>query len=179
VTRRNLIILGKVVLLVVIAIALQTLVISRISVLGVTADLFLILTIVIAIGRGSMEGALFGFVAGLVADIAFMQPLGMRALVYVLAGYAVGMVVLRFGSVGLWVLFLMAIGASFCTQVVFGVFQFILGPRSGFFTVLGLQILPEAILDGLIAIPVYVLLVHAGILPEPRKQPSTPKAVAE
>ncbi len=156
--RRNLIVLGKALLLFVVAIALQTLIVSQVSVLGVTADLFLILTIVIAIGRGSLTGPLFGFAAGLMADIAFMQPLGVRALVYVIAGYFVGMVVVRFGSVGPWAVFLVAIGASFSAQLVFGIFQFILGPRAGFFTMLGIQMLPEAILDGLMAVPIFVLL---------------------
>ncbi len=177
--RRGLVVLGKVVGLFVIAVALQVLIVSRVSVLGVTADLFLVMTIVLGMGRGSLTGALFGFAAGIVADIAYLQPLGMRALVYVLAGYFVGMAALRLGSVGPWVVFLVAIGASFSAQLIFAIVQFILGPRSGFFTILGVQILPEAVLDGLIAIPIYVLLVHLGILPEPRKQPSSPKAVAE
>jgi rod shape-determining protein MreD len=179
VNRRSLIALGKVALLVAVAVVLQTMLISRVSVLGVTADLFLILTIVLAMGRGSMAGAAFGFVAGVVADVAYMQPLGIRALVYVLTGYFVGMVVLRLGSLGPWVVFLMSIGASFCSQLAFGIFQFVLGPRAGFLTIVGLQILPEAVLDGLIAIPLYVLLVRLGILPEPRKQPVAAKAVSE
>jgi cell shape-determining protein MreD len=108
-----------------------------------------------------------------------MQPLGIRALIYVLAGYLVGVVVVRFGSVGPWVVFLLCIATSFCTQLVFGIFQFVLGPRAGFMTILGLQILPEAILDGLIAIPVYVLLIHLRILPEPRKQPAVGKVAGE
>jgi len=162
---------GKVVLLFVIGAILQTLLVSRVSVLGVTADLFLIFTVVVAISRGSVEGAIFGFIAGLVADIGYMQPLGIRSLIYVLTGYFVGMVVVRFGAVGSWAVFLTAIGASFCSQFVFGVFQFIIGPRAGFFGILGMQILPEAVLDGLLAIPVYVLLVHLNILPAPRTQP--------
>jgi hypothetical protein len=97
----------------------------------------------------------------------------------VLTGYFVGMVVLRLGSLGPWVVFLMSIGASFCSQLAFGIFQFVLGPRAGFLTIVGLQILPEAVLDGLIAIPLYVLLVRLGILPEPRKQPVAAKAVSE
>lgn len=177
--RKNAIAAGKVILLFVIAVILQTVIVSQISVLGVTADLFLIFTIVIAMSKGSLHGAIFGFVAGVLADVAFMQPLGIRALIYVLAGYLVGMVVVRFGSVGPWVVFLVCIGASFCSQIVFGIFQFVLGPRAGFMTILGLQILPEAVLDGLIAIPIYVLLIHLRILPEPRKQPPVGKAASE
>jgi rod shape-determining protein MreD len=179
VNRRGLVVLGRLALLFVVAVALQTLIVSQISVLGVTADLFLILTIVIAIGRSSLEGALFGFAAGVLADIAYMQPMGVRALVYVLVGYFVGMVVQRFGSIGPWAVFLIAIGSSFSAQLIFAIVQFMLGPKAGLFTILGIQILPEAVLDGLIAIPVFVLLVHLRILPEQHRQPTTPKAAAE
>ncbi len=116
----------------VIAVLLQTLLVSRVSVLGVTADLFLILTVVVAVSRGSMEGAIFGFFAGLVADIAFFQPLGVRALIYVLVGYFVGMFVARFGTVSPWAVLLLAGSASFAAQFVFGLFQYMMGPRAGF-----------------------------------------------
>ncbi len=53
--------MGRAALLVVIAVALQVLVVSRVSILGVTADVFLIFTVVVAVGRGSMYGAIFGF----------------------------------------------------------------------------------------------------------------------
>ena len=164
-TRRRLIAVGKMVLLVVIAIALQTLLISRVSILGVTADLFLVFTVVVALCRGSMHGAVFGFVAGVVADVAFIQPLGVRALVYVLAGYFVGMLVSRFGSVNPWGVFLIAGGASLFAQLLFGLFQFMMGPRAGFLTMFLTQILPEAVLDALVTVPIYVLVVRLRILP--------------
>ena len=150
-----------------VAVLLQTLLVSHVSVLGVTADLFLIFTVVVGISRGSVDGAIFGFVAGLVADLAFMQPLGIRSLMYVLVGYFVGMVVVRFGTVGPWAVFLIALGASFSAQLLYGLLQFVMGPRGGFFTILGVQILPEAILDALVAIPVYVLLIRLRAIPAP------------
>ena len=177
--RKQLIAAGKMVLLLVLAILLQVLLVSRVSVLGVTADLFLILTVVVAISRGSMEGAIFGFVAGVIADVAFLQPLGIRALVYVLAGYLVGMVAVRFGTVNPWGVFLVAGGASFLAQFVFGLFQYVIGPRAGFFTMLGVQIVPEAILDALVTVPIYVLLVRLRIVPLPRVEPATGRGGTE
>ena len=172
--------MGKVVLLArSIAVALQTLVVSRVSVLGVTADLFLIFTVVVAMGRGSMEGAIFGFFAGLVADIAFFQPLGVRALVYVLAGYFVGMFVARFGMLTPWGVLFLAGGASFVAQFVFGLFQYIMGPRAGFLTMVGTQMLPEAVLDALVAVPVYVLLVRLRVIQPPACEPAAGRSGAE
>ena len=71
--RRELVIVGKVVLCWSFAVLLQIVLISHISVLGVTADLFLILTVIVAVCRGSLEGAIFGFFAGLIADIAYFS----------------------------------------------------------------------------------------------------------
>ena len=170
---KRLIAIGKAALLVVIAVALQVLVVSRVSVLGVTADLFLIFTVVVAIRRGSMWGAIFGFLAGLVADIAFMEILGLRSLIYVLTGYVVGTIVLRFGTVNPWGVLLIAGGASFLAQFLYGLARFAMGPRAGFFTMLATQILPEMVLDALVAVPVYLLLVRLRIIPAPRPNTGT------
>lgn len=162
--RSRLLWVGKALLLLVVAVALQTLIVSRVSVLGVTADLFLVFTVVVAMGRGSLQGAVFGFFAGLIADVAFLQPLGVRSLIYVLAGYFVGMFVARFGMVTAWGVLFLAGGTSFLAQFVFGLFQYIIGPQADFLTMLGTQMLPEAILDGLIAVPVYALLVRLRLI---------------
>lgn len=162
---------GRVLLLLVIGVALQTLVVSRISVLGVSADLFVILTVVVAIGWGSMHGAIFGFCAGLTADVAFMETLGARSLVYVLAGYFVGMLAYRFGSVNPWGVLLLAGGASLFAQFLYGLFQYMIGPRGGFLTMLVTQILPQTVLDALVTVPVYVLLVHLRVVPVAHFEP--------
>lgn len=166
--RKRLIVLGKVALLLVIAVLLQILLVSRISVLGVTADLFLILTMLVAVSRGSMGGAIFGFFAGLIADIAFLQPLGVRALIYVLVGYFVGMFVARFETASPWAVLLLAGSSSFLAQFVFGLFQYIMGPRAGFFTMVGTQMIPGAVLDALVAVALYVFLVRLRLIPAPR-----------
>lgn len=163
--RKELIAAGKVILLLTFAVLLQIVLLSHISVLGVTADLFLILTVIVAVSRGSLEGAVFGFFAGLVADIAYYQQLGVRALIYVLAGYFVGMFVARFGTVNPWSVALLAGVTSFLAQFAFGVVQFMMGPRAALLTMIGTQMLPEAIIDGLIAAPLYVFLVRVRLLP--------------
>jgi len=166
--RKEFLVVGKVVLLMVFAGVLQTVLISHVTVLGVTADLFLILTIIVAVSRGSLEGAVFGFFVGLIADIVYFQPLGVRSLVYVLVGYLVGMFVARFGTVSPWSVALLAGVSSFLAQVLFGLFQYVMGPRGGFLTMIGIQMLPEAVLDGLVTAPLYVFLVRVRLLPSSR-----------
>ncbi len=159
---------GRAALLVVIAVALQVLVVSRVSILGVTADVFLIFTVVVAVGRGSMYGAIFGFFAGIVADIAFIETLGLRSLIYVLTGYFVGMIVMRFGAVNPWGVLLVAGAASLLAQGLYGLAQYAMGPRAGLFTMVAVQILPETVLDALVTVPVYLLLIRLRIIPMPR-----------
>jgi len=170
--RSQAIAVGKVVLLFVIAALLQTLVVSRVSVLGVGADLFLIFTVIVALSHGSMWGAVFGFVAGVAADIAYLQPLGLRALVYVVTAYSLGVLAARFGAGSLWVVFLYTGGASLAAQFVFGLFQYIMGPREGLLTMLGTQILPEAVLDALLTLPIYLLLLRLRVVPAPHAEPA-------
>jgi rod shape-determining protein MreD len=164
--RKKLIVLAKVVLVLAFAVVLQTVLLSHLSILGVTADLFLILTVIVAVRRGSLEGAVFGFFAGLVADIAYYQPLGVRALIYVLTGYFVGMFVARFGTANPWSVALLAGVTSLLAQLLFGLFQYIMGPRAALLSMIGTQMMPEAVLDGLIAAPIYVFLVRVRLLPE-------------
>lgn len=161
---------GRVLLLLVVAVALQTLLVSHVSVLGVTADLFLILTAVVAITRGALDGAVFGFVAGLTADVAFLEPLGIRSLILVLVGYVVGNVAERLGVTSPWAVFLLAVGSSFGAQFVYGLFQFVVGPQAGFLTMVGVQMVPGALLDGLVTLPVYWLLLRLRVLPTPRTE---------
>lgn len=170
--RRRLLVVGKVVTVLVIAVILQIFVVSQVSVLGVTADLFLVFTVVVAVTRGPLEAALFGFVAGLAADTAYLQPLGIRALVYVLTGYFAGLVVARLALSGPWGVALMAGAASFAAQFVFGLFQFVMGPRVALLDMLVTQMLPEAVLDGLLAAPLYVFLVRLRLLPQAASEPS-------
>ena len=165
--RKELIVAGRVALFLIFAVILQTVLISHLRILGVTADLFLILTIIVAVSRGSLQASIFGFVAGLIADIAYFEPMGVHSLVYVLAGFFVGMVVVRFGTVSPWSVALLAGVTSFLAQFLFGLFQYVMGPRGGFFTMIGLQMAPEAVLDGLITAPLYVFLVRVRLLPAP------------
>lgn len=166
--RKELAWVGRALLLLVIALILQTMLVSRISVLGVTADLFVILTVIIGLNRGSLEGAIFGFFAGIAHDTIFFQPLGVDALILVLVGYFVGMFPARFGSVNLWVVFIVTGIASFAGQLVFGLFQYMMGPRGAFFTMVGTQMIPEAVFDALIAVPIYILLLRVRVLSPPR-----------
>jgi rod shape-determining protein MreD len=161
---------GKAAAVVLIAVLLQTLVVSHVTVLGLSVDLFLIFTVIVATSWGPLSGSVFGFVSGIAADIAYREPLGMRALVYVLVGYSLGILAGRYRAARPRTIFLYTLGASFVSKVVLGVFSYLMGPRAGFFGMFGLQIIPGAALDALFAVPVFVLLVRVKVVPVPRAE---------
>ncbi len=76
----------------------QSSVVPQLSVGGITPDLPLILTVLLALRRGPETGCLAGFVVGMLQDVAGGGLVGVQAVTKALAGFAVGMLVGR-----LWV----------------------------------------------------------------------------
>ena len=59
-------------------------------IMGGTADLLLVVLVCVALLRGSITGAIAGFCAGLIVDIATLGTLGVTALLLTVAGYWAG-----------------------------------------------------------------------------------------
>jgi rod shape-determining protein MreD len=76
----------------------QSNLVPMLSVAGVTPDVPLILTVLLAQRRGPETGCLAGFVVGILQDVAGGGLVGVQAVTKALAGFAVGMLVGR-----LWV----------------------------------------------------------------------------
>jgi rod shape-determining protein MreD len=76
--------------MIVIAALLQSAVCSSLEVLGGTPDLLLVTLLGISLLRGSVTGAVAGFVGGLVLDIANMGTVGVSSLLLTVAGYWAG-----------------------------------------------------------------------------------------
>jgi rod shape-determining protein MreD len=76
----------------------QSSIVPALSLGGVTPDVPLILTALLALRRGPETGCLVGFAAGLLQDVAGGGLLGVQALTKALAGFAMGLLVGR-----LWV----------------------------------------------------------------------------
>lgn len=81
---------GKAAVLVFLAAVIQVSIFSSVDVLGGTPDFLLVLLIAVALLRGSVTGAMLGFLAGIVADVATLSPLGTTSLLLTLVGYWVG-----------------------------------------------------------------------------------------
>jgi len=77
--------------LILLSIILQSTVFNFIQVAGVKPDLVLVLVIVYSLVKGPKEGAIVGFVAGLMVDLALGSFIGLSALTKMTVGYLVGL----------------------------------------------------------------------------------------
>jgi rod shape-determining protein MreD len=154
--------------LLLVAVALQGVAAAHFSFLGVTADLFLIVVVLVALSGGAMRGLIFGFVGGLLADVVFLDPMGVHALMYLLAGYGVGRYVEEWGLSSAWVVVLLTAGVSLATQVLYGLLQVAVGTGGSFLSVLLTQMLPAALVNGLLAAPLHLGLTKVRLLPQSR-----------
>lgn len=150
--------------LLVLAVALQAVLVSRFTLLGVTVDLFVILTVLVGLTRGSLMGAVFGFLVGLVADVVFFDPIGLHALIYLGAGYAVGRYAEWLPPFSAWVVVVATAAAALGAQFIYAVFQLLIGGGSAFFGMLWVQVLPSALVNGLVAAPLYLGLVRMRLI---------------
>ena len=76
----------------VVAVLVQSTVLAELRLAGVRPDLLVLAVVSVAVATDPTTGAVFGFLAGLVADLLFDLPVGVSALVYTAVGFAVGTV---------------------------------------------------------------------------------------
>jgi rod shape-determining protein MreD len=76
---------------VIVAFVLQLSVIPQFKLFGVQPDLILVVAIVVAVQDGPVEGAMVGFLGGMLQDIASPQVMGVSALTKTLAAFLAGM----------------------------------------------------------------------------------------
>jgi rod shape-determining protein MreD len=74
----------------VVAVVVQSTVLAGARLAGARPDLLVLVVVAVAMASEATTGAVFGFATGLVADLLFDLPVGVSALVYTAAGFAVG-----------------------------------------------------------------------------------------
>jgi rod shape-determining protein MreD len=75
-----------------IVLTIQTTLLTEIEPFGVIVDLVIGFVIAAGVAGGPEKGALAGFVLGLMFDLLLVTPFGLSALVFGLAGFAIGYV---------------------------------------------------------------------------------------
>jgi rod shape-determining protein MreD len=147
-------------------------VVSEVPVFGVNADLTSLLVAFVGLLCGSTVGAACGFAVGLLVDLALLQTLGLTSLIFTLVGYWCGRVrELRDPQAALTPLVIGA-SASAVALVGYSLMEFMLGVDAPVSFELLRQIVLGALVNTIIAVPVWVLVrrVLEGALPEdPRR----------
>jgi rod shape-determining protein MreD len=145
----------RIALLVLATVVLQLAVVTQITVFDADADLFPLVTLSVGLLAGPIPGATCGFLLGLVADMALLQTLGVTSLLLIAVGYLAGRYrELRDASHKL----VPVIGAAVATLAyasAFSLVQFLLGVESPVSPLVIREILVGALLNGLVAMPVY------------------------
>lgn len=142
----------------VVAVLVQLAAVGQLSISGVSPDVVPLVVASVGLLCGSIPGALFGFGAGLLVDMALWQTLGVDSLLYVLAGYGAGRLrEVRDPSNPLLPLAAGA-GATAVVVVGFSLVQFLLGVNAPVSFLLVRQILVTIILGALLALPVHALV---------------------
>jgi len=72
------------------AVVVQVTIVAPIEILGGSPDLVLVMLVALALMQGSIFGAITGFCAGLLIDIATLGTLGFTSLLLTLSGFWIG-----------------------------------------------------------------------------------------
>ena len=142
-------------IVVVIAFILQLSVIPQFKLLGVQPDLILVVAIVVAVQDGPVEGAIIGFLGGMLQDIASPQVMGVSALSKALAAFLAGVLKDFFMTYSILLPVLLVFMLSF--------FELLL--HQGVLVVLGQEQLPPVRAGVLFAISLYNVIVVLVIYP--------------
>jgi len=100
------------------ALFFQVTLLNFISLWGVKPELVLIIVSFNAFLRGSREGALVGFLAGLFADLAMGSYIGLNALSLMAAGYLVGLTESKLYKDSVLIIMVLVWLSSFAAQLL-------------------------------------------------------------
>ena len=161
-----------------VAVLVQIAAMSQISFFGATPDLVPLVVASVGLLAGPVPGAVAGFGAGLLVDVALIQTLGVSSLVYVIVGHFAGR--LRETVRDPQAFFLpLAAGAAgtLAALVVFSVIQFLLGVESPVSVELLRQIVGTVLINTLLALPLHALVrrVVAPALPDHTRRRRRPR----
>jgi rod shape-determining protein MreD len=140
-----------------VAAIIQVSAISALHVLGATPDLLLVVLVSAALLRGSLTGAIAGFAAGLIVDVATLGTLGVTALLLTLVGYWAGRYGETSGRGRPYAPLLAVVAATALYGVGAYLLDYMLGEAVSARTAL-LPVLPALLLNGILAYPVHALV---------------------
>lgn len=140
---------------------MQTLLFPRLDTagVGIAPDTLLILCVCFGALGGGLTGTWVGLFGGLMLDVLFATTIGYNALVYTLLGFLAGTMKERFNTYAIWAGPLMAFVGYLGMQMLNMIcIYFIMRLGFDFWYNLGRYILPSALMTGIVALPIHLLL---------------------
>lgn len=128
--------------------------ISSLHPLGATPDLLLVALVSVALVRGALTGAIAGFAAGLIVDVATLGTLGLTALLLTLMGYWAGRYGETAGRSRAYAPLLAVVAITALYGIGAYVLTFMLGDAVAARSALA-PLLPAMLLNAVLALPVY------------------------
>nr|WP_294492260.1 rod shape-determining protein MreD [uncultured Mediterraneibacter sp.] len=156
---------------------LQTSVFPALEIAGVKPNLLLIVTAAFGFMRGSREGMLVGFAAGLLVDIQFGNMIGFYALIYLITGYVNGIFEQIYFDEDIKLPLFLIAGSDLLYGGAVYFLTFLLRSDFNFLYYLNRIIIPEMIYTIVITIVVYPLLLYINHRLEETEKRSASKFV--
>jgi rod shape-determining protein MreD len=147
----------KVLALVIVAVIVQTSVAPYLTVLGAKPDAAMVVVVSVAMMRGPIWGAAVGFAAGLLIDIALFQTMGISSFLFTLAGYFSGRYAEGVDPTSWFPPIFIVFVCTLVVQLLHAVMMYLLGVEASLYFVLLRIVLPTAILNALLAAPIFVV----------------------
>jgi len=147
----------KVFALIIATVIIQTSVAPYLTVLGAKPDVALVMVVCLAMMRGPVWGASVGFAAGLLIDIALFQTLGISSFLFTLAGYFSGRYSEGVDPASWFPPVFIVFISTVVVQILYTMIMFLLGVEASVTFVLLRIVLPTAVLNSLLAVPIYVV----------------------
>ena len=144
--------------LIIINYILQSTVFVRLSILGVNPDTAIIFIVSYGLLRGDVEGAIFGFFAGLTHDILGAHFIGLYAMLGMLTGYIAGKPFKDYFKNNYFLPFMIVVVATISYQTLVFFTSFLIRGRLDFLFYFTSIILPKTIYTATIALPLYSLM---------------------
>ena len=122
----------------------------------ISADLLLVAVVCVSVLRGSQEGVLFGFLAGLLQDLATGTFFGVNIFSKMVIGYGTGAFSRHFVKEQVFLPLLAVVGASVANYFIILMFMMLLGYRFDWMEQVSGLLLPMTAYNAVFAFPVHL-----------------------
>ncbi len=124
------------ILLIALALLLQTSWVHKIAIFGTTPDIVLLVLVYIGMSEGQVEGTVFGFASGFLLDVYDPEAMGINTLANSMVGFAVGYSRIGIAAEEIRVQALLLFLASILHDLIYFTLYFISNPSAILFSML-------------------------------------------